>query len=102
MSKKKIRTKDVTAIKALVKEQIATGAKAVDAFKVVGEKLGFTLHQVQHYYYRKPSHKLGKPRAPRKTTVTQKVEKIKSKHIIPMSILDSITITKDSVTLCYK
>lgn len=102
MSKKKIRTKDVTAIKALVKEQIATGIKAVDAFKVVAEKLGFTPHQVQHYYYRKASHKLGKPRAPRKTTVTEKVEKIKSKHIIPMSILDSVTITKDSVTLCYK
>jgi len=102
MSKKKITTKDVTAIKALVKEQIANGVKATEAFKVIGEKLGFTMHQVQHYYYRKASHKLGKPRAPRKTTVTEKVEKIKSKHIIPMSILDSITVTKDSLVITYK
>ena len=102
MSKKKIRTKDVTAIKALVKEQIASGVKATEAFKIVGEKLGFTPHQVQHYYYRKASQKLGGTRAERKTTVNEKVEKIKSKHIIPMSILDSITVTKDSVILCYK
>lgn len=102
MSKKKIRTKDVTAIKALVKEQIANGVKATEAFKVVGEKLGFTMHQVQHYYYRKLSQKSRKTSKVVKRVVTEKVEKIKSKHIIPMSILDSITVTKDSLVITYK